>query len=157
MERASSSRILGSWVEAVSRMPMGKVKSVYRREHAKCDPDNNSQGASCVSEAAMCSSNCSRICSPSEFFPEIKGNLTEIVWAHAVNSQVELEKALSSGRSIGTAIDEARPEVSFVLRLLLSRDGETDTRRCFWLLSRVQIPPTLPGTAVSLRRYSTWL
>ncbi|XP_011878459.1 PREDICTED: protein FAM151B isoform X2 [Vollenhovia emeryi] len=44
----------------------------------------------------MCTSNCSRICSPSEFFPNVKGNLTKIVWAHAVNSQAELEKALSS-------------------------------------------------------------
>lgn len=43
----------------------------------------------------MCN-NCSRICYPSEFFPDVKGNLTKIVWAHAVNSQAELEKALSA-------------------------------------------------------------
>ncbi|XP_017760136.1 PREDICTED: protein FAM151B isoform X2 [Eufriesea mexicana] len=30
------------------------------------------------------------------FFLEIQGNLTKIVWAHAVNSQVELDKALKS-------------------------------------------------------------
>ncbi|XP_012524870.2 protein FAM151B isoform X2 [Monomorium pharaonis] len=45
----------------------------------------------------MCATNnCSRTCYPSEFFPAIKGNLTKIVWAHAVNSQAELEKALLS-------------------------------------------------------------
>ncbi|KAL6268645.1 hypothetical protein P5V15_001779 [Pogonomyrmex californicus] len=48
-----------------------------------------------VIQAAMCN-NCSRICNPSEFFPDIKGNLTKIIWAHAVNSQAELEKALAS-------------------------------------------------------------
>ncbi|XP_011702125.1 PREDICTED: protein FAM151B isoform X2 [Wasmannia auropunctata] len=45
----------------------------------------------------MCKTNCTRICSPSDFFPNVKGNLTKIVWAHAVNSQAKLEKALSSG------------------------------------------------------------
>ncbi|XP_077276580.1 protein FAM151B isoform X1 [Temnothorax americanus] len=50
-----------------------------------------------VIQAAMCNKNCSRVCYPSEFFPELKGNLTKIVWAHAVNSMAELEKALSSG------------------------------------------------------------
>lgn len=105
---------IGSWVGAVSRIPMRKVKSVYCAK-PKRGPDNNSQRASCVSEAAMCNNNCSRICYPSEFFPDVKGNLTKIVWAHAVNSQAKLEKALSSGRSIGTAIDKARPGLlSFV-------------------------------------------
>lgn len=74
----------------------------------------------------MSANNCSRICNPSEFFPDIKGNLTKIVWAHAVNSQAELEKALSSGRSIDTAIDDARPELLLAFRLLHSRDEETD-------------------------------
>lgn len=46
-----------------------------------------------VSEAAM-----GKISpDPKNFFPEINGNLTKIVWAHAVNNQTELEKALSSG------------------------------------------------------------
>lgn len=35
MERATSSRILGSWVGAVSGIPMGKVKYVY---HANAKP-----------------------------------------------------------------------------------------------------------------------
>ncbi|XP_011144690.1 protein FAM151B isoform X2 [Harpegnathos saltator] len=33
---------------------------------------------------------------PRNFFPDVKGNLTKIVWAHAVNSKAELEAALSS-------------------------------------------------------------
>ncbi|KAK2581277.1 hypothetical protein KPH14_008067 [Odynerus spinipes] len=33
---------------------------------------------------------------PKTFFPEIKGNLTKIVWAHAVNSQADLTKALTA-------------------------------------------------------------
>lgn len=32
---------------------------------------------------------------PTTFFPEIKGNLTKIVWAHAVNSKANLTKALT--------------------------------------------------------------
>ncbi|KAG5331013.1 F151B protein, partial [Acromyrmex charruanus] len=43
----------------------------------------------------MCN-NCSSPCNPSEFFPNIQGNLTKITWAHAVNSLTELDKALSS-------------------------------------------------------------
>lgn len=33
---------------------------------------------------------------PKTFFPDIKGNLTKIVWAHAVNSQADLTKALNT-------------------------------------------------------------
>ncbi|XP_014468258.1 PREDICTED: protein FAM151B isoform X2 [Dinoponera quadriceps] len=33
---------------------------------------------------------------PRNFFPDVKGNLTKIVWAHAVNSKAELEAVLSS-------------------------------------------------------------
>ncbi|XP_032665961.1 protein FAM151B isoform X2 [Odontomachus brunneus] len=36
------------------------------------------------------------VVSPKNFFPEVKGNLTKIVWAHAVNSKAELDRALSS-------------------------------------------------------------
>ncbi|KYM91436.1 hypothetical protein ALC53_01504 [Atta colombica] len=43
----------------------------------------------------MCN-NCSSICYPSEFFPNIQGNLTKITWAHGVNSLTELDKALAS-------------------------------------------------------------
>lgn len=34
---------------------------------------------------------------PKTFFPAIEGNLTKIVWAHAVNSQANLTKALNAG------------------------------------------------------------
>ncbi|KAL0102140.1 hypothetical protein PUN28_018576 [Cardiocondyla obscurior] len=44
----------------------------------------------------MCDKNCSSICDPSEFFADVKSNLTKIVWAHAVNSEKELKNALSS-------------------------------------------------------------
>ncbi|XP_018058481.1 PREDICTED: protein FAM151B isoform X2 [Atta colombica] len=50
--------------------------------------------ASCA-KTAMCN-NCSSICYPSEFFPNIQGNLTKITWAHGVNSLTELDKALAS-------------------------------------------------------------
>lgn len=33
---------------------------------------------------------------PTTFFPDIKGNLTKIVWAHAVNSKANLTKALTA-------------------------------------------------------------
>lgn len=51
-----------------------------------------------VIQAAMCNNNSSIQVSPdpTKFFPNIKGNLTKIVWAHAVNSLAELDKALSS-------------------------------------------------------------
>ncbi|XP_012222554.1 protein FAM151B isoform X2 [Linepithema humile] len=49
-------------------------------------------------QLAMCSSNNDTISPPpSEFFPDVKSNLTKIVWAHAVNNHTELAKALSSG------------------------------------------------------------
>ncbi|XP_072749953.1 protein FAM151B isoform X2 [Anoplolepis gracilipes] len=45
----------------------------------------------------MCTNNLSPVSpDPTKFFPNVKGNLTKIVWAHAVNSQAELDKALSS-------------------------------------------------------------
>ncbi|XP_018406885.1 PREDICTED: protein FAM151B isoform X2 [Cyphomyrmex costatus] len=50
--------------------------------------------ASCA-KTAMCN-NCSRPCYPSEFFPNVQNNLTKIIWAHAVNSLMELDKALAS-------------------------------------------------------------
>lgn len=37
---------------------------------------------------------------PKTFFPAIEGNLTKIVWAHAVNSQANLSKALLAGEFI---------------------------------------------------------
>lgn len=134
---------------AVSRIPMGKVKSA-------CRADVNAaliitvKWISRVSEAAMCN-NCSRVCYPSEFFPDVKENLTKIVWAHAVNSLAELEKALLSGRSIGTAIGrEARPGLLFVLRLLHSRNGKADDAA---LVIPARSNTALPGTSVSLWRY----
>ncbi|XP_072749952.1 protein FAM151B isoform X1 [Anoplolepis gracilipes] len=50
-----------------------------------------------VTQAVMCTNNLSPVSpDPTKFFPNVKGNLTKIVWAHAVNSQAELDKALSS-------------------------------------------------------------
>ncbi|CAL1677891.1 unnamed protein product [Lasius platythorax] len=54
-----------------------------------------------VFQAAMCNNNNASSSShvspdPSKFFPAVNGNLTKIVWAHAVNSVAELDKALSS-------------------------------------------------------------
>lgn len=122
---------IGSWVGAVSRIPMGKVKSVYPRERG---PDNNSRGASYVSEAAMCNTakNCSRICSPSEFYPNVKGNLTKIIWAHAVNSQAELDKALSSGRSIGCTAQSTKsdPELLLSFFVYCTRELRDTGERC---------------------------
>ncbi|KAG7213402.1 hypothetical protein KM043_002687 [Ampulex compressa] len=43
-------------------------------------------------QAAMCAVSPD----PKDFFPKIQGNLTKIVWAHAVNSQAELESAFAS-------------------------------------------------------------
>ncbi|XP_003706204.1 protein FAM151B isoform X2 [Megachile rotundata] len=43
-------------------------------------------------QAAMCDVSTD----PKSYFPQIKGNLTQIVWAHAVNSQADLAKALES-------------------------------------------------------------
>lgn len=43
---------------------------------------------------------CSDELSPSMFFPEIHGNLTKIVWAHAVNSKALLDSALKNGKSL---------------------------------------------------------
>ncbi|XP_018304687.1 protein FAM151B isoform X2 [Mycetomoellerius zeteki] len=51
-------------------------------------------GPTCA-KTAMCK-NCSNSCYPSEFFPNIQGNLTKIIWAHGVNSLMELDKALAS-------------------------------------------------------------
>lgn len=82
-----------------------KVKSVADA-NAKRDLMKYSLVASCVSEAAMCNNNNASSSShdvspdPSKFFPAVNGNLTKIVWAHAVNSVAELDKALSSRRSI---------------------------------------------------------
>ncbi|EZA62872.1 hypothetical protein DMN91_003152 [Ooceraea biroi] len=47
-----------------------------------------------VIQAATCNVTVSP--DPRNFFPGVKDNLTRIVWAHAVNSLAELEKALSS-------------------------------------------------------------
>ncbi|KAL6438344.1 hypothetical protein ACFW04_004480 [Cataglyphis niger] len=44
----------------------------------------------------MCNNNSHVSPDPTKFFPNVKGNLTKIVWAHAVNSLAELERALSS-------------------------------------------------------------
>lgn len=49
-----------------------------------------------VTEAAMCDDKLS----PNNFFPEIQGNLTKIVWAHAVNSKALLNNALKDGKSL---------------------------------------------------------
>ncbi|KAL6438345.1 hypothetical protein ACFW04_004480 [Cataglyphis niger] len=49
-----------------------------------------------VIQAAMCNNNSHVSPDPTKFFPNVKGNLTKIVWAHAVNSLAELERALSS-------------------------------------------------------------
>ncbi|CAK9821087.1 Protein FAM151B [Anthophora plagiata] len=43
--------------------------------------------------AVMCADNPTL---PANFFSKIQGNLTQIVWAHAVNSEAELSKALKS-------------------------------------------------------------
>lgn len=43
-------------------------------------------------QAAMCDVSTD----PKSYFPQIKGNLTQIVWAHAVNSQADLANALES-------------------------------------------------------------
>lgn len=53
-----------------------------------------------VSEAAMCNNNSHVSPDPTKFFPNVKDNLTKIVWAHAVNSLAELDRTLLSGRSI---------------------------------------------------------
>ncbi|CAK9830377.1 Protein FAM151B [Anthophora retusa] len=45
-------------------------------------------------QAVMCA-NDSMV--PANYFPNIKGNLTKIVWAHAVNSKAELDTTLASG------------------------------------------------------------
>ncbi|XP_018373655.1 PREDICTED: protein FAM151B isoform X2 [Trachymyrmex cornetzi] len=50
--------------------------------------------ASCA-KTTICN-NCSSPCYPKEFFPNIKGNLTKIKWAHRVNSLMDLDKALVS-------------------------------------------------------------
>ncbi|XP_039305033.1 protein FAM151B isoform X2 [Solenopsis invicta] len=44
----------------------------------------------------MSTNNCSNPCYPNQFFQNIEGNLTKIVWAHAVNSRAKLEEALLS-------------------------------------------------------------
>ncbi|GAB1863257.1 Fam151b protein [Camponotus japonicus] len=52
-----------------------------------------------VIQAALCNDNsscCHVSPDPTKFFPNVKDNLTKIVWAHAVNSLAELEKALLS-------------------------------------------------------------
>lgn len=83
---------------------MGKVKSgrtlareTRMRKATARRAVLHSLGVCRVSEAVMCN-----VVSlePRNFFPDVKGNLTKIVWAHAVNSKAELETALSSGRSI---------------------------------------------------------
>ncbi|KYN43643.1 hypothetical protein ALC56_01905 [Trachymyrmex septentrionalis] len=153
MERTTS-RILGSGrqVGVVSRISIGKVKSVYRA-NAKHGSDNNSQGVSYVSETAMCN-NCSSTCSPSEFFPNIQGNLTKIIWAHGVNSLTELDKALASGRSLGTATHEARPGLPLVLRLL-HLEKWRGKRRCSGYYRAFKYHGTLPETPVSSGRCPT--
>ena len=125
----TTSRILDHRSGRFRGYRIGKVKSVYRA-NVKHDSvyHNNSQWVSYVSETAMCN-NCSSICYPSEFFPNIQGNLTKITWAHGVNSLTELDKALASGRSLGIATHEARPGLPFVLRLLYLEKWR-DKRRC---------------------------
>ncbi|KAM0735719.1 Protein FAM151B [Formica fusca] len=51
-----------------------------------------------VIQAVMCNNNSPSPVAPdpTKFFPKVKGNLTKIVWAHAVNNLTELERALSS-------------------------------------------------------------
>lgn len=88
----------------------------------------------------MCN-NCSRICYPSEFFPDVKGNLTKIVWAHAVNSQAELEKALSAGRSIGNRQSTTRASLRLFFRLLHSRVWADVA---LVILACSNMPPALP-------------
>ncbi|XP_011267179.1 protein FAM151B [Camponotus floridanus] len=48
-----------------------------------------------VIQAALCKSN-DVSPDPTKFFPDVKGNLTKIVWAHAVNNRTKLIEALSS-------------------------------------------------------------
>lgn len=116
-------RILGHGSRGLGNTDEEKVKSVSVTDaNAKRNLIKYSLllVASRVSEAAMCNDNstcCHVSPDPAKFFPYIKGNLTKIVWAHAVNSLAELDKALLSGRSI------AIRSLSF-LRLLHSRDGE---------------------------------
>lgn len=112
-------RILGHGSRGLGNTDEEKVKSVTDA-NTKCDLLKYSLVASRVSEAAMCNDNssCCHISpDPTKFFPNVKDNLTKIVWAHAVNSLAELDKALSSGRSITIR------SLSF-LRLLYSRDGK---------------------------------
>lgn len=106
MKRAR--RILGHGPRGLGNTDGEKVKSADDA-NAKRDLRKYNLAISCVSEAVMCNdsnrnaSSSSRISpDPSKFFPAINKNLTKIVWAHAVNSQAELGKALASGRSIAT-------------------------------------------------------
>lgn len=93
---------IGSWF-ARSREYWWREGQVRERYRCKRDLIKYSLVTSRVSEAALCNDNsscCHVSPDPTNFFPNVKGNLTKVVWAHAVNSQAELDKALSSGRSI---------------------------------------------------------
>jgi len=107
---------------------MGKVKSGHECANTgMCAVQIQPSDFSCVSEAAMC--NVAVSPDPRNFFPDVKDNLTKIIWAHAVNSQAELEKALSSGRSIvfrdRCCSKHSRGIPPPFLHLLYSRNGET--------------------------------
>lgn len=117
-------RILGHGSRGLGNTDGEKVKSMSVTDaNAKRDLIKYSLVASRVSEAALCNDNsscCHVSPDPTKFFPNVEGNLTKIVWAHAVNSLAELEKALLSGRLI------AIRSLSFLrfFRLLHSKDGE---------------------------------
>jgi len=89
------------------------------RRHVRSDKYSD---FSCVSEAAMCNVTVSP--DPRNFFPNVKNNLTKIIWAHAVNSQAELEKALSSGRSIVFDVARGVPEEYLCLFIYYTRETE---------------------------------
>ncbi|KOX72097.1 hypothetical protein WN51_00958 [Melipona quadrifasciata] len=44
----------------------------------------------------MCANNATNVVDVATFFPQINGNLTKIVWAHAVNDKSKLEKVLET-------------------------------------------------------------
>ena len=69
--------------------------------------------------AAIQAVTCNVSMDPRTFFPSIQGNLTKIVWAHAVNSQEKLSEALKNG-------DIMMLEADVVLgRLNSSNENET--------------------------------
>lgn len=86
----------------------------------------------------MSTNNCSNPCYPNQFFQNIEGNLTKIVWAHAVNSRAKLEEALLSSKSI---VDKRNADFSSFLVYCIREMSRQTT--LLWLPSRVQIPASI--------------